>query len=167
MIRFIESHGKISKCQICLPCGDDFALLAIDYCHMAGIGNIYKNSFAVLFQLEGFRMSRKFDRTNLFAIWSVDDRNAAAAKSDINLFRGVIISNIVCIIFEVQFSNRLERFSVVNLAKTAFVICDKETIKLGDINDSLRCAKAGDRANSLAFTQIQHLDSVVAKSADK
>src|SRR5437660_313533 len=38
-------------------CGDDFAFLTIDYCHVAGIGNIYKNSFPVLLQLERFRMS--------------------------------------------------------------------------------------------------------------
>ena len=57
MIRFIKSHGKISKCQIRLPCGDDFALLPIDYCHIAGIGNIYKNSLAVLLQLERFGMT--------------------------------------------------------------------------------------------------------------
>ena len=103
----------------------------------------------------------------MFSIRSVDDRDVAAAKSDINLFRGVIISNIVCIIFEVQFSNRLERFSVVNFENPTFVIRNKKAIEFGDINDSLRCTEAGDRANSLAFTQIQYLDSVVAKCADK
>src|SRR5438876_2941059 len=153
MIRFIKRHGKISKCQICLPCGDDFALLPIDYCHMAGIGNIYKNSFAVLLQLERFGMSSECDRTELLGIHRVDDGDPAAAKSDINPFRPFIVTNIVGIILEIQFSNLLERLSVVDLKNSTLVICNKEAIEFGDINDSLRCAKTGDRANSLAFTQ--------------
>src|SRR5207253_10763996 len=103
----------------------------------------------------------------LLPVLCVDDRDPAAAKSDINPSRRVLVTNIVSIILEVQFTNLLERFSVVDFENPSLVIRNKEAIEFGHINDSLRCANAADRANSLAFTQIQYLDSVVAKCADK
>src|SRR6266404_7933574 len=61
MIRFVERHREVSKGQVCFPRRNDFVLIATDYCDVTGIGNVYKNSFAGLFQFERFRMRRKFD----------------------------------------------------------------------------------------------------------
>src|SRR5947207_5390919 len=108
MICFSKCHGKISKCQICFPFVDYFALLAIDYFHTAGVWDIDENSLAVFFQFKGFGMSREFDRADLLAIRRVDDGDSAAAKPDINFFCGTVVSNVVGIILEVQFSNWLE-----------------------------------------------------------
>ena len=50
----------------------------------------------------------------------------------------VFLTGIVGIIFEIEFSNCLKRFCVVDFADTAFVIRNKETIEFGDINNPLR-----------------------------
>ena len=50
---------------------------------------------------------------------------------------------------------------------TAFVIGNKQTIQFGGISDSLRCAKTDDRMDSLALTQIEHFDGVIAERTNK
>jgi len=103
----------------------------------------------------------------LFSIWRVDDGDSAAAKPDVNFLRGVVVTEIVSIIFEVQFSNCLESFSIVNLANTAFVIRNKQTIQFRGISDPLRCTETGNRMNSLPLAQIENFDGVIAECADE
>src|SRR5438128_12079064 len=128
MVGFIERHREVSRRVTGFPCGNDFAFVAINHRHMSGVGNIYKNSFPAFLQLESFGMSCESDPGDLLAVRRVDDADSAAAKANVNLFGGSVVTNIVSIIFEVEFSNRLVRFSVVNLENTAFVICNKEAV---------------------------------------
>ena len=167
MIRLVQGHRKISEGQICFPSRNDFASVAIDYRHMTGIGNIDENSATVFLQLKSFGMCVEFDRADLFSIGRINNRNASTAKSEIDFFRHFIVTDIVGIIFEAQFPKRLERFSIVDFEDSIFIVCNKETIEIGDVNNSLWRTKTGDRVNSLAFVQIEHFDSVVTKRADE
>src|SRR5438128_1051164 len=128
MVRFIERHRKVSGRVTGFPCSNDFAFVAINHRYMPGVGNIYKDSFSAFFQREGLGMGSKFDQADLLAGRRVYDSDSAAAKANVNLFGGAVVTNIVSIIFEVEFSNRLVRFSVVNLENTAFIICNKEAV---------------------------------------
>src|SRR6476620_1245556 len=167
MIRFIKCHGKIREGQICFPARDYLAFIAIDYRDVTRVGNIDENSATLFLQLKSFRMCAEFNGADLFPIGGINNGNASAPKSDIDFLTRFIITNIVGVIFKTQFPNHLERFSIVYLANTAFVIGNKQTIQFRGISDSLRCGETGDRVDSLAFTQIEHFDGVIAKRTNK
>jgi hypothetical protein len=105
MIRFIERHWKIPEGQIRFPRRSDLAFVSIDHGHVPRVWHIDENSTAVVFQCERFRMSGEFDRADLFAIRRIYRGDASAAKADVNPFRRVVISNVVGIVFEIQFAN--------------------------------------------------------------
>lgn len=167
MIPFVERHRKIPKCQICIPIRNYCVLVAIDYRDVAGIGNIDEDSLTALLQLKGFGMCREFDRTDLLSVHCVDDSDASAAKPDVNLLGALVVTNIVGIIFEIQFSNDLKRFSIVNLANPSFVLSNKQTIHVRGITESLRCSETRDGVNALARSQIEYFDRVIAERTNK
>src|SRR5436190_3959274 len=101
MVRFIERHREVCGGVTGFPCGNDFAFVAVDHRHMPGVGNIYKNSVPAFLQLESFGMSSKFDQADLLAGRRVYDSDSAAAKANVNLFGGAVVTNVVGIIFEV------------------------------------------------------------------
>ena len=108
MIRFIKCHGKIREGQICFPRRNYLAFIAIDYRDVTRVGNIDENSATVFLQLKSFGMCAEFDGADLFSVGRVNDGNASAAKSDIDLFGRFIVTNIVGIIFKIQFPDGLE-----------------------------------------------------------
>src|SRR2546427_9593726 len=101
MVRFIERHRKVSGRVTGFPCSNDFAFVAINHRYMPGIRNVDENSLAVLFQFESFGMSCESDPADLLAVRRVDDADSAAAKPDVNLFGGAVVTDVVGIIFEV------------------------------------------------------------------
>ena len=103
----------------------------------------------------------------MLAIGGVDDSDSAAAKPDVNLFRGFIVTHIVSIIFEIEFTDLLERFAVIDFADTSIVICNEDAVQLRDVGDSLRRAKVGNRMDSFALEQVEHLDGVVAERTNE
>jgi hypothetical protein len=108
MIRFVERHREVAKGQVCFPCCNDFAFVAIDNRHMTRIGNIDENSATVFLQLKSFGVCVEFDRADLFSIGRINSRNASTAKSDIDFFRRFIVTDIVGVIFKIQFAHSLE-----------------------------------------------------------
>src|SRR6266446_8472208 len=98
----------------------------------------------LFFQLERFRMLWEFYCSNDFALRRADDSDSSSAKAHVNPLRCIVVTDIVGIVFEIYFSNRLVRFCVVYLANAAFVIGNKETIKFRDVGDSLRRAETGN-----------------------
>src|SRR5258707_7783009 len=94
-------------------------------------------------------MSGQFDRANLFALRRIDYGNSATAKPHINLLRGNVIADIVSIILETELAYWLQRITVVNVADSAFVICNEKPIGFRNVGDSLRRSEPGVRAYSL------------------
>src|SRR5207249_10920392 len=101
MVRFIERHREVSGRVTGFPCGNDFAFVAINHRYMPGVGNIYKNSFSAFLQLESFGMSSMFDQADLLAARRVYDSDSAAAKANVNLIVGSVVTNDEGNIFEV------------------------------------------------------------------
>ena len=56
---------------------------------------------------------------------------------------------------------------IVDLANTAFVICNKDAVEFRDVGNSLWCTKAGNRVNSVALAQIENFDGVIAERTNK
>src|SRR5580704_8319125 len=108
MIRFIKCHGKIREGQVCFPPRNYLAFIAIDHCDMTRGWNINKNSVTLFLQLKSFGMCAEFNGADLFSVGSINNGNASAAKSDINPFGRFIVSDIVSVIFEIQFPDSLE-----------------------------------------------------------
>ena len=134
---------------------------------MTGVWNIHKNSVSVFFQFKRFRVSGKFNRTDVLAVGRIDDAEPSLVKTDINLFGGAVIAHIVGIIFQIEFADLLERFSVVRFANAGFVIRDEDAVQFRKVGDPLRCTEASNRVNSFALAHIENFDGVVAKRADK
>ena len=76
--------------------------------HVTRIGNIDENPVTVFLQLKSFGMCTEFDRAELFPVGRINNGNASAAKSDINLLRRLIVTDIVSVIFKIQFPDSLE-----------------------------------------------------------
>src|SRR5205085_7483772 len=101
---------------------------------------------------ERFGVTRKFGGADLLAVKRVYNGDSAIAKSNINLLSRFIVTNIVGIVVEIQLSGRLKCFCVVNSEKSSFVIRDKETIEVRNVNESLRRAEAANRMDPLALS---------------
>ena len=108
MIRFIKCHGKIRKGQICFPPRDYLAFIAIDYRDVTRVGNIDENSASLFLQLKSFGMCAEFNGADLFSVGCINDSDAAASESDIDLLARFIITNIIGVIFKTQFPYSLE-----------------------------------------------------------
>src|SRR5262245_46812420 len=108
MIRLIKCHRKIREGWICFPLRNYSSLIAIDYCDVTRVRNIDENSAAVFFQLKSFGMRTELDRTDLFPVGRVNYGNTTAAKSDIEFFSDFIVTNVVGVIFKIQFPDSLE-----------------------------------------------------------
>src|SRR4029078_12788155 len=108
MIRFIKCHGKIRQRQICFPPREYLAFIAIEYRHMARVGNINENSASLFLQLKTFGMRAEFNVADLFSVGSINNGNASVAKSYIDFLARFIIKNIVGVIFKTQFPDGLE-----------------------------------------------------------
>ena len=100
--------GKFPKARSVFHLATTSAFIAIDYRDVTRVGNIDENSAAVFFQLKSFGMRADLDGTDLFPVGRVNDSNATAAKSDIEFFSRFIVTNIVGVIFKVQFPDSLE-----------------------------------------------------------
>src|SRR5262249_1916905 len=110
-------------------------------------------------------MCAEFNGADQFSVGGINNGDASAAKSDVDFFPRFIITDIIGIIFKIQFSYRLERFSIVDPANTPFVICNEKPIEFWNIGNSLRCPKTRDRVEALALAQIDYLNRVVAQRA--
>src|SRR5712672_815170 len=108
MIRFIKCHGKIREGQVCFPACYYLAFIAIDYLDVTRVGNIDENSAPLFLQLKSFGMCAEFNGADLFSVGSINNGNASAAKSDIDFLPRFIITNIVGVIFKMQFPDGLE-----------------------------------------------------------
>ena len=108
MIRFIKCHGKIREGQICFPARNYLAFIAIDYRDVTRVGNIDENSASLFLQLKSFGMCAEFNGADLFSVGRINNGNASAAKSDIDFLARFIITNIVGVIFKMQFPDSLE-----------------------------------------------------------
>ena len=82
--------------------------VAIDYRDVTRVGNIDENSVTLFLQLKSFGMRRQFDRPDLFSVGCVNNSNTSTAKSHVDFFPRFIITDIVGIIFKIQFPDRLE-----------------------------------------------------------
>ncbi len=68
---------------------------------MTGIGNIYENSLSLFFSTRKLPDEPKFNRANLLPVGRVNDGDSTAAKSDINLLRRFIVTDVVSVIFKI------------------------------------------------------------------
>ena len=100
--------GKFPKARSVFHRRDYFAFVAIDYRDMTRIGNIDENSAALFLQLKSFGMCAEFNGADLFSVGRVNNGNASAAKSDIDFLRRFIVTNIVGVIFKIQFPDQPE-----------------------------------------------------------
>src|SRR6185369_736888 len=108
MIRFIKCHGKIREGQVCFPPRNYLAFIAIDHCDMTRVWNIDENSATPFLQLKSFGMCAEFNGADLFSVGSINNGNASAAKSDIDFLARFIITDVVGVIFKIQFPDSLE-----------------------------------------------------------
>src|SRR4029077_19735165 len=96
-----------------------------------------------------------------------DDGDSSVAKSQINFLCGVIVSNIVRVSFEIEFTDLLEQFAVIDFADTSVVIRNEDAVQLRDVGDSLRRAEANNGMDLLAFAQIEHFNRIVAERTNE
>src|SRR5438105_6382556 len=112
-------------------------------------------------------MGGEFNRSNLFSIDCVDDPYSTAAKAHINSFRRVIVTNVVGVIGKIHFANKLKGIGIIDVANSAFIICDEQAIQLLNKGNTLGRSETTDGVNALAFVQVDHFDRVIAQSANK
>jgi hypothetical protein len=85
----------------------------------------------------------------------------------INSLRGTVIPRVVRVVLEIHFPNGLEGSGIIDVADSTVVVCNDQTVQLRDINDTLWRTETADGVNALTCAQIEHLDSIVAKRANK
>jgi len=112
-------------------------------------------------------MSGEFNRSNLFSIDSVDDPDSTAAKAHIDSFRRAIVAHVVGVVGKIHLANKLKGIGIIDVANSAFIICDEQAIQLRNKGNTLGRSKTTDRVNALAFVQVDHFDSVVTKRTEE
>ena len=77
--------GKFAEGQICFPPLNYLPFIAIDYRDVTRVGNIDENSATLFLQLKSFGMCAEFNRSRPVFRRSINNSNASAAESDVDL----------------------------------------------------------------------------------
>jgi len=132
---------------------------------MARPRNVDKNTMTLFFQFECFRVGRELNRSNFFSVSCVENCDAATAKAHINSLGRGIVTHVIGVIFEIDFTEQLKILAVIDIAHPTAIVRDKQTS--GNISNALGRSEAADGMNACALTQIDHLNSVIAERANK